>query len=132
MKGELYVLDTHALVFWFTRQSVSDEFIKYFDNQDSLGHLYISSIAFWEIALLVKKGKLKIDDIQSWKNDLFAHSNLLLMEPSASEMIDSVQLPDYHKDPFDRLLVAQAKSNNLTIVTRDKFISEYEVPVFWI
>ncbi|MBL7095272.1 hypothetical protein ISS22_15015 [candidate division KSB1 bacterium] len=52
MKRKLFLFDTHALIFWCNRQAVSDEFIKYFDKQDQLGNLLVSSISFWEIALL--------------------------------------------------------------------------------
>ena len=47
-------------------------------------------------------------------------------------MIKSVQLPDFLKDPFDRLLISQALSNNATLVTKDKIIQRYSVPTYWI
>ncbi len=131
MKRKQYLFDTHALVFWYTRQSVSKEFIKYFDAQNNLGNLCISSISFWELALLTKKGKLQIEDVESWRIELLTSTNLVLLEPSSSEMIKSVLLPDFHKDPFDRLLIVQANNNNATLVTKDKNISKYSVPVFW-
>jgi len=46
-------------------------------------------------------------------------------------MIDSVSLPDHHKDPFDRLLIAQANRRNMTLVTRDTDIAKYDVSLFW-
>lgn len=46
-------------------------------------------------------------------------------------MIESTLLPDYHKDPFDRLLIAQAMSNNALLVTKDKTISRYTIETFW-
>ncbi len=54
------------------------------------------------------------------------------MDPSASAMIDSVLLPDIHKDPFDRLLIAQANQNHFLLVTKDQTIQKYEVETFWI
>ena len=132
MKRKLFLLDTHALIFWCNQQSVSEDFIKFFDKQDQLGNLMVSSISFWEIALLTKKGKLEITDVESWKNELFANTNLVLIEPSASEMIKSTQLPDIHKDPFDRLLIVQTNNNKATLVTKDVTIKKYSVPVCWI
>ena len=58
--------------------------------------------------------------------------NIHLTEPSASEMINSALLPDLHKDPFDRLLIAQANQNNFLIVTKDQEIQKYDVETFWI
>ena len=132
MKKNAYLFDTHALLFWNNREFVSEEFITFFDDQAQIGHVYVSSISFWEIALLVKKGKISMSDVHAWKNEILSNTDIRLVEPSASEMIYSTLLPDYHKDPFDRLLIAQANQNNLVLVTKDKDIQQYEVAVFWI
>mgnify|MGYP006420132211 FL=1 len=131
MKKEAYLFDTHALIFWNNNESVSEEFIRFFDNQANKGNLYISSISFWEIALLVKKGRMSMSNVHGWKNEILSNTNILLIEPSASEMIHSTLLPDHHKDPFDRLLIAQANQNSLRIVTKDRKIDKYEVETFW-
>ena len=131
MRKKAYLFDTHALVFWNNSESVSEEFISFFDNQAQKGHLCVSSISFWEIALLDKKGRMSISDVHAWKNEILSNTNILLVEPSASEMIHSTLLPDHHKDPFDRLLVAQAMQNNLLLVTKDRYIDKYAVETFW-
>ena len=131
MKKEAYLFDTHALIFWNNNESVSEEFIRFFDNQANKGNLYISSISFWEIALLVKKDRMAMSNVHGWKNEILSNTNILLIEPSASEMIHSTLLPDHHKDPFDRLLIAQANQNSLRIVTKDRKIEKYEVETFW-
>ena len=46
-------------------------------------------------------------------------------------MIDSVLFPEFHKNPFDRLLIAQANQNNFLIVTKDQDIQKYDVETFW-
>jgi len=129
---ESYLFDTHALIFWNTREAVSEAFVDFFDDQVQQGRLYVSSISFWEIALLVKKSRLAISDLHAWKNELFNHTNIQLIEPTAVEMINSTLLPDHHKDPLDRLLISQANQNNLSIVTRDKEIHKYQVKTFWV
>ena len=132
MKKETYLFDTHALIFWNNKISVSEEFITFFDNQAKRGRLYVSSISFWEIALLVKKDKISMSNVATWKNEIMNNTNVQMIEPSASEMIDSTLLPDYHKDPFDRLLIAQANQNKFLFVTKDSNIREYNVKTFWI
>ena len=132
MKKETYLFDTHVLYFWVNMESVSDEFIRFFNRQERQGTLYISSISFWEIGFLVKKGKIEEFDIHAWKNALLTNTNVHLIDPTASEMIDSTRLPDYHKDPFDRLLVAQANHGNCILVTKDRHIERYDVAHFWI
>jgi len=132
MRREAYLFDTHALVFWDNKEVVSEDYIKFFDKQDQQGNIYVSSISFWELALLVKKGKVEIKDIHAWNNELLSNTNIRLLDPSATEMIDSTLLPGHHKDPFDRVLIAQANYNNLSLVTKDQRIQEYDVSVFWI
>jgi PIN domain nuclease of toxin-antitoxin system len=101
VKKLTYLFDTHALIFWTNKEAVSEDFINFFDKQEQQGCLYISSISFWEIALLVKHGRLTISDAHVWKNEILENTNIRLTDPSVSEMIDSVLLPDIHKDPFD-------------------------------
>jgi len=131
VKKEMYLFDTHALIFWNNKEFVSEEFVNFFDKQVQQGRLYISSISFWEIALLIEKDIIAISGVQAWKNEILNNTNIQLIGPSVSEMIDSTLLPDYHKDPFDRLLISQANQNNLLIVTKDKEIQKYQVETFW-
>ncbi|KAA3610744.1 MAG: type II toxin-antitoxin system VapC family toxin [Calditrichaeota bacterium] len=131
MKQNSYLLDTHALLFWVNQSEVSGNFIKHFDNQQQKGNVAVSAISFWEIALLVKKKRIKIGDVQNWKNELFNNTNLRLINIDVSEMITSTTLPDFHKDPFDRLLIAQAKLHKTLLVTKDKQIQKYDVQTFW-
>lgn len=131
MKRKTYLLDTHALIFWHNKNSVSEDFIIFFDKQEQHRTLYVSSISFWEVAFLAKKGKLALPDVHAWKNELLNNSSIRLIDPSASEMIESTLLPDHHKDPFDRLLVAQARQRDLILVTQDQDIRKYSVSHFW-
>lgn len=132
MKRAGYLFDTHALLFWNTKIAVSDAFVKFFDKQDQQGNILVSSISFWEIALLVKKGRIAISDTESWKNEILNNTNMKLIDPTTSEMIDSTLLPDHHNDPFDRLLISQANHHDAFLVTRDVKIRQYDVTPFWI
>jgi PIN domain nuclease of toxin-antitoxin system len=131
LKGKSYLFDTHALIFWYQQTDVSAEFIDFFGKQNRQGQLFISSISFWEIALLAQKGRVTISDVPAWTNELLNLSGIHLLEPSVAEMIDSTLLPPHHKDPFDRLLIAQANQRNLILVSRDKTIQKYDVPCIW-
>ena len=131
MKRDYYLLDTHALLFWNNQVTVSKDFIKLLDKHEQKGTLYVSSVSFWEIALLVKKEKIALQDVHAWKNELINNTNIGVIDPTASEMIDSTLLPDHHKDPFDRLLIAQANQNDFILVTQDQNIQKYEVKHFW-
>ena len=132
MNPRSYLFDTHALLFWVSREGVSEEFVSFFDRQDAQGRLHVSSMSIWETALLVRKGRLEIADVHAWKNDLLANTQLRLISPSEVELIDSTLLPDLHGDPFDRALVAQARHRRLALVSRDARLEQYDVPVVWL
>ncbi len=132
MKIKRYLFDTHALIFWSSKQWVSKDFIDFFDSQTLKGNVFASSISFWEAALLAKKKKIQINDVHDWKTGLMENTNIKIMDPSASDMIDSTLLPDYHKDPFDRLLIVQALRHKALFVTKDQAMVDYSVKTFWI
>jgi len=131
MTKQHYLLDTHALIFWAASTELSDAFIDFLDDQQRLGALFVSTLSFWEAALLAKKGRIGVTDVHAWKDDLLNNTNLQLIDPTATEMIDSVSLPAHHKDPFDRLLIAQANRRTMTLVTRDMDIRKYDVSRLW-
>lgn len=111
---------------------MSQALLKFLDEQDSLGLLMVSNISFWEIGLLVQKGRLELNDIFTWKAEIFKNTRLKLITPSIDELIQSTQLPEYHKDPFDRILITQTNWHNAKLVTKDSIIPKYDVETFWI
>jgi len=130
MKPDSYLLDTHALIFWVDC-SLSSEFISFLNVHNQQGRLFVSAVSFWEIALLVQKGRVTIDNTHIWANEVLDISGVRLLQPSVAEMIDSVQLPTHYQDPFDRLIIAQSTAHNLILVTRDEAIRSYNVHCFW-
>jgi len=127
-----YLLDTHALIFWSSKEWVSRDFLDFFDLETAKGNVFASSISFWEAALLSKKKKVKIRNVQEWKSGLLENTHIRIINPSASDMIDSTLLPDHHKDPFDRLLIVQATRRKAFLVTKDTAILNYSVKTFWL
>jgi PIN domain nuclease of toxin-antitoxin system len=127
-----YLFDTHALIFWSTKEGVSKEFLDFFDSQTRQGNVLASSITFWEVALLSKKDKVEITNVHEWMSGLMENTDLKIINPSASDMIDSTLLPDHHRDPFDRLLIAQSLRHNALFVTKDSAIISYSVNTFWL
>ena len=131
MNYSAYLLDTHTLIFWITKENMSQKLIEKIDEYADKGMVYFSSISIWETALLVKKGRISIGNLHNWERDLTAYSPLNLLNPTSTDMIDSTLLPDHHKDPFDRLLIAQAKNKKAQIITKDKMISKYKIKTLW-
>lgn len=130
LSGHL-LLDTHALLFWQNREVMSEGLLDSLDQAQREERLWVSSICFWECSLLVKKGRIELENIKEWKNALFDYTRLRMLDVTADDMVESVQLPDLHKDPFDRLLITQARKHGWTLVTRDSLITQYDVRCCW-
>ena len=132
--SDQYLLDTHAILFWYTRNQneASEEFFEFFDKQDQFGTLKVSAISFLEIALLTKKGKIQISNLHQWQSRLIEKTKLEILNPNPEELINSVFLPDHHKDPFDRILIVQSIRHSLILVTKDSEIKKYALSTFWI
>jgi PIN domain nuclease of toxin-antitoxin system len=99
---------------------------------ESSNSLYLSDVSIWEICLKWQTGKFKLP---SPPRDWCEHQlSIWKMEPLKIErthLFRVTEMPIHHKDPFDRLLVAQALEERLTVVTPDAHISKYPVPVVW-
>lgn len=92
---------------------------------------FYSIISFWEIAIKQKLGKLdssfSIQELES----MCTKANIQIA-PITSKSIETTKfLPLIHRDPFDRLLIAQAKNLNLILITKDMFIPQYDVKTLW-
>ena len=90
--------------------------------------LHYSSISVWEIARLMKEGKVFIpNDAVDFVADLREQYGLDAIPPADDIMIRAAQLPDFHKDPADRIIIATALAYDLTIVTGDGKFPQYGV-----
>ena len=126
-----FLLDAHAVVHWQLGTPMPPALTDDLDVASRSGLVPVSAAAFWEIALLARKGRLEIDDVTSWKNELIAATGAQLAAPHVDDMIASVALPLHHRDPFDRLFVAQARSLRAVLVSRDAVFDAYDVATRW-
>ena len=118
------LLDTHIVLWW-----LSDDPTLAADIKDRLDHepdVYVSAATIWEVAIKQSIGKLpKPDDLPERVRDSgFRHLNI-----TSDHGIAAGRLPLIHRDPFDRMLIAQAKTENLTLVTRDAEIAKYDLEI---
>ena len=126
----MYLLDTHALL-WFLRDDPRLSSTAKSILISPRFSIHVSSISLWEIALKRNLGKLdfdySIDDIAKMCVD----SAIALLNIRPDELDDLARLPFIHRDSFDRLLISQARTRNLTIITKDSIIPKYDVQTVW-
>ena len=119
-----YLLDTHTLLWARTAPNVlSADALAVLESADSA--LYLSVASLWECAIKSSIGKLDVPD--EFYQTVAADYEILGIEVSHVEAC--AKLPMHHRDPFDRMLVAQARLGGLTLLTRDRDIAKYDVPV---
>lgn len=118
-----YLLDTHVLLWWLTDpekiKPQAQEIIRSRSN-----HIFVSSASFWEMAIKKSIRKLTLPHNLL---EAVTTQNFKLLPIMPEESLGVADLPYLHSDPFDRLLIMQAKLNNLVIITKDSKIAEYPV-----
>jgi len=119
-----YLLDTHVLLWWLAGAAMSVE--AEYAISDAATPAYVSSVSAWEISIKQGKGRLVVpDDLPQ----LIADSGIEVLTVRWSHAWESGALPTIHQDPFDRLLVAQARVEGLTLITADQRLRQYDVPI---
>ena len=99
---------------------------------DSAQQLFLSPVTSWEVAIKAASGKLQLPEPPgSYVPTRMAHQGLRPLPISHRHCLAVYGLPRHHGDPFDRLLVAQALEENLTLLTADREIRKYDVPLIW-
>jgi PIN domain nuclease of toxin-antitoxin system len=126
-----YLLDTHVLIWAINEPSNLPNTIKS-KIENTENNCFISIASFWEIAIKVSLKKLSLgmemeDLLAITKESQFEVLNITILD-----IIQVSKLPFHHHDPFDRLLISQALTNNLVIITRDKLFGHYGNPIDWV
>jgi PIN domain nuclease of toxin-antitoxin system len=132
MAGLTFVADACALIFYHGRGGVG--MTRAGRDVMEEGDVFVSPITVWEITRKAGLGKLAapvpksyIGDFASWLGD----AGYRILPLSWEDCERANRLPDLHKDPMDRMLIASALRNDLTIVTNDRMIARYGVPTIW-
>ena len=121
------LLDTHALIWTAAEPArLSDRAAAVIRDPDN--DVYVSSVSGWEISIKRARGRLVFPDIDQAMLDALRLIELPVTLRHAAEV---ATLPDHHRDPFDRMLVAQARADHLTVVSRDRALDAYAVSLHW-
>jgi PIN domain nuclease of toxin-antitoxin system len=125
------LFDTHALIWWFSDDSSLSSPVREIIS-DTENTLLVSAASAWEIAIKHQLGKLrKVADLVSDFSGRIEREGFQLLPISAEHGIRAGLLPYVHKDPFDRMLAAQAQAENIPIVSNEVVFGTYGVRRLW-
>jgi PIN domain nuclease of toxin-antitoxin system len=117
------LLDTHVALWWFDNPSIlSEKAHSAIAEGENL--VFISAAVAWEIAIKKALGKLDAPDNLE---EVMAEENFQPLPITIAHALAVAALPPIHQDPFDRMQIAQAKAENLTLISRDALIRQYEI-----
>lgn len=120
-----YLLDTHVLLWFLTENLAKLSPTCQKILLDESNHLYFSKASIWEIAIKHSLGKPDFECNPQEIGQELLRLGFLCLDIELSHLYGVVDLPMIHKDPFDRLLIIQAESENLQLLTADKAILQY-------
>lgn len=125
------LLDTHALIWWSEQPEKLTSRV-YEACHDPNNGLYLSVASVWEMQIKAAKGKLvlrlPLEDIVATQQ---RENGIEILPVKLPHLWKLGELPPLHGDPFDRLLVAQTKAEDMFLVSADRVFSEYPVKLFW-
>lgn len=124
------ILDTHTLI-WFLNgdEQLSMKAKKAIEKSGTVNFVSIASL--WEMAIKTSLGKLEMKSNYSKVAELLEDNGFQILPITFADTLLLLSLPFHHKDPFDRIIITQSISNNLTIITRDQYFSQYKIEQLW-
>ena len=125
-----YLLDTHTFL-WIldSPQSIPATVKRICEDRTSV--LALSIVTPWEMAIKNGLGKLDADQLLNNFENVLRRGNYTLLETTIRQVIRGGRLPSFHRDPFDRLLAAQALELSIPILSRDRVFDLYGVKRIW-
>ena len=123
-----YLLDTHAFLWWLDNSDQLSENARKV-IEDGNNRIFISHASQWEISIKVAINRL-VFPMDKMEGEV-DKNGFELLNITTSHIIQTVSLPMHHRDPFDRMLIAQTQSESLVLLSKDQIFSEYDVELLW-
>lgn len=125
-----YLLDTHAVI-WHLENDAQLSYKAKSIIEDEENEILATTASLWEIAIKVglKKLDLTLTTDEIYEKLYGMDIRVLSILPNHIRIVQT--LPHHHRDPFDRMIIAQANAEDCTVITRDAAFNAYDVPVLW-
>ncbi|GAA4333976.1 type II toxin-antitoxin system VapC family toxin [Mucilaginibacter gynuensis] len=125
------LLDTHVLIWFFEGESKLSPPVRAL-IEDARNKCFVSIASVWEITIKSSLGKLEFARSAKEISQLLYNNGISLLNIEIEHLDIMKSLPHHHRDPFDRLLIAQAISEGLSIISADRYFSPYPVKITWL
>jgi len=125
------ILDTHTFIWWDSEPTkLSSQ--AYSQCQNSQNELLLSVVSLWEMQIKIQLGKLRLAlPLKEIVETQQKTNNIEILPVTLAHVLALENLPSHHKDPFDRMLIAQAMVEEAALVSGDPNIAKYSVKVVW-
>ncbi len=127
------LLDTQCWLWWFSQSKrLSEKTISHI--ADETNELWFSVASIWEMGIKVALGKLPLPEpIDNYVSTRMRQLDVRSLEITATHAFRAAALPLHHRDPFDRMLIAQAQLEDMTLVSADAMFKQYaDVSILWV
>jgi PIN domain nuclease of toxin-antitoxin system len=126
------LLDTHAFLWWINDDSRLSRRARGI-MRDEANEVFFSAASGWEIAIKARLGRLSLvsADLESFVAEQLASNGFQVLSVNLQHALRTYRLPGHHKDPLDRLLVAQAAVENFPLLSGDRGLKAYAIRVLW-
>jgi PIN domain nuclease of toxin-antitoxin system len=126
--ASVYLLDTHALVWGVTAPEQLPAPVR---EILEAGEIKVSVVSYWELMLKKERQNALVVHPAAWWQRYVTRASVEVLPVHVAHVDRLGELGEWHRDPFDRMLVAQALAEELTLVTKDAVLARYSVPVIW-
>jgi PIN domain nuclease of toxin-antitoxin system len=125
------LLDTQCWLWWFAQpKRLNDSVIEHI--ADETNELWFSVASIWEMGIKVSIGKLPLPEpLSDYVSTRMTQLGARSLEITTPHALQSATLPLHHRDPFDRVLIAQAQLEEMTLVSADLMFKQYDVALLW-
>jgi len=125
-----YLLDTHTIIWFFENpEKIPKKIIDIIIDENNI--IYICSISLLEIVIKLSIGKLRMNYSLDILIKFITNGGIKILHVDNNYLNELLILPFIHKDPFDRLIISTAITDNLTVITMDENIHRYNVSCIW-
>ncbi len=126
----MHLLDTHTIIWFINGDAVLSEKARKVIESDPAGN-FVSIASLCEIAIKISLGKLQLNGDFSEIKIQLDENGFQLLPLTFEDTLLIATLPFHHRDPFDRILIAQSINNKLNIITKDEQFKAYNVSLTW-